>query len=426
MRQRRSELILYGYYVCLAMTVNLILAKLWNWGFSRRELALYLLLFCGCLWICQIFGKGVWIPVWTAVWGVCLAGRFVFHFSWMCAAVSFFTASLCYFMEIEMKMGGWILLFMAAGLCVGRFLGIELEGGEFICLFLNYVGSRVYRASEPESQREVQNEDQNESRVSEMGLALGLVCFGASLWVAGSIPQQYLKELMNIPVRLQQQIRQELAGNGLIPRDAGIISRDNLLPTGQERLEVTVQQIPEEPIYLKNYTAGDYLGNRWEAADEMDFYEWLRGQDKFGSPMYYYAIYPDRFERRQYESVSYRQWEDWVNERGPGWDLKIEREYRSWSGVQRMLIREGVLSAFCYGGCSFVPAVWHTGPLRCRIRGFAGGIFSSGGRKFPGSTDRRTGPRLGGNLCGRSRLDSCRDDSAGRGDTADRDDGPGR
>lgn len=164
-------------------------------------------------------------------------------------------------------------MFMAAGLCVGRFLGIELEGGEFICLFLNYVGSRVYRASEPESQREVQNEDQNESRVREMGLALGLVCFGASLWVAGSIPQQYLKELMNIPVRLQQQIRQELAGNGLIPRDAGIISRDNLLPTGQERLEVTVQQIPEEPIYLKNYTAGDYLGNRWEAADEMDFYE---------------------------------------------------------------------------------------------------------------------------------------------------------
>ena len=76
MRQRRSELILYGYYVCLAMTVNLILAKLWNWGFSRRELALYLLLFCGCLWICRIFGKGVWIPVWTAVWGVWQADLF--------------------------------------------------------------------------------------------------------------------------------------------------------------------------------------------------------------------------------------------------------------------------------------------------------------------------------------------------------------
>lgn len=61
------------------------------------------------------------------------------------------------------------------------------------------------------------------------------------------------------------------SGSGL--SSSGSINRGNLYRTGAVQLELTASEMPTEPLYLRGFSGGDYVGNGWEAADERAVFE---------------------------------------------------------------------------------------------------------------------------------------------------------
>lgn len=53
----------------------------------------------------------------------------------------------------------------------------------------------------------------------------------------------------------------------------GAINRGNIYRTGSTELEVTVSEAPTQELYLKGFSGGIYMGNRWEEADEESVFE---------------------------------------------------------------------------------------------------------------------------------------------------------
>lgn len=63
------------------------------------------------------------------------------------------------------------------------------------------------------------------------------------------------------------------SGGGSELSSSGSINRGNLYRTGEVRLELTASEMPTEPLYLRGFSGGDYVGNGWEAVDERAMFE---------------------------------------------------------------------------------------------------------------------------------------------------------
>ena len=105
-------------------------------------------------------------------------------------------------------------------------------------------------------------------------LALAAVLFRPAAWYEAV----YLAE-----GHVDAMLRGPGSASGL--SSAGRINRGNLYRTGEVRLELEAAQAPAEPLYLRGFSGGDYVGNGWEAADEealfveiadiLDWKEWI-------------------------------------------------------------------------------------------------------------------------------------------------------
>lgn len=105
-------------------------------------------------------------------------------------------------------------------------------------------------------------------------LALAAVLFRPAAWYEAV----YLAE-----GHVDAMLRGPGSGSGL--SSAGRINRGNLYRTGEVRLELEAAQALAEPLYLRGFSGGDYVGNGWEAADEealfgeiadiLDWKEWI-------------------------------------------------------------------------------------------------------------------------------------------------------
>lgn len=69
----------------------------------------------------------------------------------------------------------------------------------------------------------------------------------------------------------------------------GSVNRGNLYPAGTEELEVQVDIMPEEALYLKGFTGGVYSGGEWEPDREEDV-----------------------FARMEENSLHWERWSDWI------------------------------------------------------------------------------------------------------------------
>ena len=92
-------------------------------------------------------------------------------------------------------------------------------------------------------------------------------CFPGSDTGAGTGKRPQCGRLMDLSASLQEQIHQ-LVDLTAGKEEKGTVNRGNQRPTGQERLEVAVSEIPKETLYLKNFTGSRYMGDSWEEADE--------------------------------------------------------------------------------------------------------------------------------------------------------------
>ena len=68
----------------------------------------------------------------------------------------------------------------------------------------------------------------------------------------------------------------------------GVISRGNIYPSGNVQMELWADQLPEETLYLRNFSGGSYENGRWLAAEEEELF------------------------LRMAETLHWEQWSDWI------------------------------------------------------------------------------------------------------------------
>jgi transglutaminase-like putative cysteine protease len=118
----------------------------------------------------------------------------------------------------------------------------------------------------------------------------------------------HMERLLNLSEGMEQQAARVMDGlfhGGAGAGAGGRINPGNMYPTGEEQLEVTISEKPEEDVYLKNFTGGDYLGNEWAQADESSFYGSVMNSEGGGDRGRSWARY---FEERQFYYVLYSQY----------------------------------------------------------------------------------------------------------------------
>ena len=117
------------------------------------------------------------------------------------------------------------------------------------------------------------------------------VPIGISLWAAAFLalaavlfrPAAWYEAVYLAEGHVDAMLRGPGSGTGL--SSTGRINRGNLYRTGEVKLELAAAQAPAEPLYLRGFSGGDYVGNGWEAADEealfgeiadiLDWKEWI-------------------------------------------------------------------------------------------------------------------------------------------------------
>lgn len=85
-----------------------------------------------------------------------------------------------------------------------------------------------------------------------------------------------------------QRSMQRMSG-GSAAVSNGTVRRGNLYPAGTAQLSVTLDRAPQETVYLRGFTGGDYLGGAWAPADDE-------------------AI----FQRMEENWLHWDEWADWI------------------------------------------------------------------------------------------------------------------
>lgn len=117
-----------------------------------------------------------------------------------------------------------------------------------------------------------------------------LLAFGA-VWAA---PQAFYQRVYDAEGFVYRTF---FAQRASAPIASGHVSGENNYPSGDVQIEVTVSRRPEETMYLKAFSGGDYVGGQWESADDealfvnmshtLEWEEWLDWICGLYANMYY-------------------------------------------------------------------------------------------------------------------------------------------
>lgn len=338
-KARSPQLFLYANYASLASGMFLAFSRLIEPDEKRLLAAGVLLLICSGIWIFRLAGHRALLPLCTALAGlyglIALSGLPLSPAEM--AALSLL-ALICYLFGIRLRLGTLIVGAISLFLLAGSLFGYPIEGLGVFLIFFYSIGNTVYLRVFANHCVKICGASLQVS-AAESGMALGALCFLIAACTAGLLPREHMNALLQSPVLLQQRILQNLEQRGIVSPGSGVINRGNNLPTGEERLRITLSHMPEDRLYLKNYTGGVYLGNRWDTVDDMEYYRNLREQSSSRFSQYYY-LSPSQFDTRQFEAVRYGKWEEWTSLRGYDWNVDIAKAYGEWSGIESIAIEK--------------------------------------------------------------------------------------
>lgn len=180
----------------------------------------------------------------------------------MTAAVILF-AAVCslflYLLTYVLRMTGLFFIISIPMVFLGPLLGQKLDLAEISLLAAFHIGTWVLGAGCHRRDLGIRGE-----------LAGALLTLGVFLALIPALERgsaRSVEGLMDLSASLQEQIHQ-LVDLTAGKEEKGTVNRGNQRPTGQERLEVAVSEIPKETLYLKNFTGSRYMGDSWEEADE--------------------------------------------------------------------------------------------------------------------------------------------------------------
>lgn len=150
------------------------------------------------------------------------------------------------------------------------------------------------------------------------GLLLVLGVFLLARLVPAKIRKNWMKETAQFAQFLPREVKSPLSSTAsysasenhqmevrmgsYAAKSSGKISRGSHYASGVLQLELTLSKMPEERLYLKDFTGGDYQGDTWAEADETDFYAEVNSRQEESLSSY---LTPEYFERRQFEMIRY-------------------------------------------------------------------------------------------------------------------------
>ncbi len=242
-------------------------------------------------------------------------------FTLLFLALSFLVSLLCLFL-VPVFNKGWIFYaFTLFLLLLSPLFGYRPSGGVLGLLAAFHIGNSVYYTVYQKWSDETEEKNTKDAVLQKSFIAGLLLVFGA-FFLAKLVSDESRRDWMEESAQFTQSLthgvktpanplasnrrsgesRTSVYSSGSVGVQSGKISRGNHYASSVLQLELTLSEMPEERMYLKDFTGGNYSGDAWEKADEADFYAGLNiGQGEWASAY----LAPDYFEQRQFELIRY-------------------------------------------------------------------------------------------------------------------------
>ena len=180
-------------------------------------------------------------------------------------------ALIIYWLTFKKGKGWLIYLVSIAVIIVGPIIGNPPDIIQ-ICLFVFFhIGTSITgNMISSKKNDKVITGIMNNAGVSALFTA---VFFIISLIIANKITDKHMESLYDIPVTMEEKIKDITTIWNSDTSSKGKVSRGNNSIKGIEKLEVTVSEKPDEIIYLKDFIGLDYLDNKWEKDDQANYWE---------------------------------------------------------------------------------------------------------------------------------------------------------
>ena len=198
---------------------------------------------------------------------------------------------------------GWIIGFISfPSVLLGPLFGNEPNLLQIVCLAIFHFGDHIIRHTGKNTKKNFFSSGR--LRTAGSGVLLLSILAGTMFLLSYLIDGDAMESLLEIPVKIENRIRQSGMYLLNIEKNHGAVSRGNNYPSGEKRLEVVTTQLPEETVYLKNFTGGDYIGNEWLPADESALLEFVQNSgDGLSTVISWYYSRPSQLNSLQYEYI---------------------------------------------------------------------------------------------------------------------------
>lgn len=339
-KKEEPKTVVFIAYFCLVCAVILFIGEAGDFSYNRLLVLGSILLLACILWPVNIKRR------WRAALFLLFAYAFCFcllkrpldeqlnvllyclmnqragsgDFTLLFLALSLLVSLFCLFLVPILNKGWMVYHFTMFVLLMGPLFGYRPSGAVLGLLAAFHIGNSVYCTVYQKWSDETE-EKNTRAAVLRKSFAAGLLLVFGALLLARMVPEETRKSWMKETVRLAQFLPQGMksplnysmsygesgerqaqvrVSNSAV-RASGKISRGNHYSSGLLQLELTLSQAPEERMYLKDFTGGDYQGDVWAEADEADFYAAVNAAQEAASSY----LSPEYFERRQFEMIRY-------------------------------------------------------------------------------------------------------------------------
>ena len=358
----KTQAVLFISYFCLVCAMMGILAGMGELRIHRITVFAECVLICVGIWLCRIKGRRTAVPVGAAL--LIFAGYFfiqcrVLHQQWqellhcllgmekstqdftvLFLGIAWVLAPFCFILQFIFRKGWLVYAVTLPLLFLGPVYGYFPGWGILFLLAVFHTGDAVFHTVYLR-RREGKNNPAMNLLTAERGILFGILLILAAFGLACLFPTMPKRKMLRQSVDTIQDwtdITRELTGQSLSVIPSGKISRGNNFASGTAQLELILSRKPNDAIYLKNYTGAQYLGDRWESADERSFFDEM---DRTGEEYRFY-YQPNLFAYRQFNLVQYGKLRDWrkaVKDAETDHLPKEPGSFREWSGMQTLTIR---------------------------------------------------------------------------------------
>lgn len=248
----------------------------------------------------------------------------------------------------------WIPYIMLSAILFGApMLGVRIRiVSVAFGIFFQILFWHIHTAEKrPESGDGRKSREKNNAVRENIGLGALLACL---LGVSVLVVSVFGTDISNAAFYMEGVVSrslQNLSGQAHHPAASGYVSGGNNYRTGETQMEVILMERPEDTIYLKGFTGGEYSEGEWAATDEQEIFHEMASVlgwqqwESWISGLYYnlyfsmnaessvnrdhvHTVYLD-YEAQSYDTVFAPYYSEWVSQGDPSGNRICFRYYEA-------------------------------------------------------------------------------------------------